>query len=468
MSLNSDENHEDVESDANPHPRAKPAPEPYSIASVGTVAVIGRPNVGKSTLFNILTGTRKAVVKDQPGVTRDLQVAQAEWCGTYFDVMDTGGLTDSTDVFSKMIKEQVLATLKSVDLILVVVDGRAGLCPEDRDVLRVVHRSEKPFLLIANKVDSRQDEESASIEFMELAERVLPTSFEQRRGLDEILEWVVTNLPDRPVTHYQGLTLAVIGKPNAGKSSFCNLLMGFNRMMVSEIAGTTIDAIDLEIDYNDRKYRLIDTAGLRRHARRKEDVEIISAFKSEGAIRRADIILLMVDGTLGPSDQDAKIVEMILHAHKGVILVANKSDIGTKEIPEYRKTFREKTKEVLHFFEDIQIAFVSAKTGAGIEDLFKTVDTTWTKLNKRISTGDLNRFFSQTIRYAPAPVWGTKNVSFYYLTQTHQRPPSFIAFANFPDGVTPSYRRFLIKHMKDEFDLGGIPIRIFAMKKGRD
>jgi len=434
--------------------------------STGTVAIIGRPNVGKSTLFNVLTGTRKAVVKNQPGVTRDVQVARAEWVGTHFDIMDTGGITDSPDVFSKMIKEQVLETLKGVDLILVVVDARAGLCPEDRDVMRVVHRSEKPYLLIANKTDSRMEDEASKLEFLELSERVIPASFEQRRNLDEILEWIVTNLPNRMTEHFKGLTLAVVGKPNAGKSSFCNKILGFDRMLVSEIPGTTVDAVDLEIEFKDKKYRIIDTAGLRKQARRKEDVEIISAFKSEEALRRADIILLFVDGTIGPTDQDAKIVEMVLEAHKGIILVANKSDVGSKEIPEYRKQFREKTKQVLHFFDDIQIVFISAKTGAGIEELFEVVDSTWEKLNKRISTGELNRFFMQTIRNAPAPVWGTKNVSFYYLTQTHQRPPSFIAFANFPDGVTPAYRRFLAKNIKQEFDLSGIPVRIFAMKKG--
>jgi GTPase len=435
--------------------------------SMGSVAIIGRPNVGKSTLFNVLTGTRKAVVKDQPGVTRDIQIGQAEWCGTYFDVLDTGGLTDSPDVFSKMIKEQVLELLKSVDLILFVVDARAGLCPEDRDIMRVVHRAERPYLVISNKTDSRGQDEESRNEFLELSETIIPTSFEQRRNLDDVLEWVVKNLPNRSLQHFKGLTLAVVGKPNAGKSSFCNKILGFDRMLVSEIPGTTVDAVDLDIEYKDKKYKLVDTAGLRRKAKRKEDVEIISAYKSEEALRRADIILLFVDGTLGPSDQDAKIVEMVIQAHKGVILVANKSDIGVNEIPEYRKGFREKVAKVFHFFDDIQMVFISAKTGAGIEELFETIDETWEKLNTRISTGDLNRFFMSTIRAAPSPVWGTQDVKFYYLTQTQQRPPSFIAFANHPDGVTPSYRRFLIKNLKEEFKLSGVPIRIFAMKRSK-
>ncbi|MGE3975176.1 MAG: ribosome biogenesis GTPase Der [Bdellovibrionales bacterium] len=440
------------------------------LPSRGTVAIIGRPNVGKSTLFNIFTGTRKAVVKDQPGVTRDIQIAPVEWLSSKFDLMDTGGLTDAADQFSVMIKEQVLRTLQSVDLVIVVLDGRAGLCPEDRDVMRIVHRSEKPFLLVINKVDSRQDEENARIEFSEFSSEsdVVATSFEQRRGLDEILEWIVARLPEKQTHHTRGLCISVLGKPNVGKSSFCNYLMGSERMLVSETAGTTVDAVDLEFERNGKQYTIIDTAGLRKQARRKDDVEIISAFKSEGSIYRADIILLMVDGTEGPTEQDAKMAEMILEKHKGLILVANKSDIGNKEIPAYRSGFREKVSKVFHFFEDIKIVFVSAKTGAGMDELFETIDETWTQLNFRISTSALNKFFTNVIRLAPAPVYGTKNVSFYYLTQTQQRPPSFIAFTNFPDGVTTAYRRFVAKKIKEEWNLSGIPIRIFAMKKGRD
>ena len=239
-------------------------------------------------------------------------------------------------------------------------------------------------------------------------------------------------------------------------------------MLVSETAGTTVDAVDLEFVRDDKFYTIIDTAGLRRQARRIDDVEIISAFKSEDSIYRSDVILLMVDGTEGPTEQDAKMAEMILQKHKGVILVANKSDIGNNEIPAYRSGFREKVAKVFHFFEDIKIVFISAKTGAGIGELFEVIDETWAQLNFRISTSALNKFFTQVIRLAPAPVYGTKNVAFYYLTQTQQTPPSFIAFTNFPDGVTTAYKRFVTKKIKEEWKLEGIPIRIHAMKKGRD
>jgi GTP-binding protein len=238
-------------------------------------------------------------------------------------------------------------------------------------------------------------------------------------------------------------------------------------MIVSDIAGTTVDSVDSPFIYNDIKYTLVDTAGLRKSARREEDVEIISAFKSQESIRRADVVMLMVDGTEGPTDQDARIMQSILEDHKGVILVANKSDLGGKEIPEYRKTFRDQVNQTFHFFDDVKVVFTSAKTGHGIDELFEAIEKVAQQMSFRVPTSELNDFFFDTIRKAPAPVWGTTNVKFYYLTQTYQRPPAFIAFANHPDGVTNSYRRFLVKNIKDRWGLQGLPIRIFCMKSRR-
>lgn len=435
-----------------------------SLRNETRVAIIGRPNVGKSTLFNILTETRRAVVKNQPGVTRDIQIEPAEIWGTKFDLIDTGGLTEASDTFSQMIREQVVEFLKSVDLLIVVMDGRAGLMPEDRDVIRIANETGKKFVLIVNKVDSVTHIDETAAEFYEFGENVLTASFERRLGIAELCEWIVAHVKKDENTVREGLTLAIVGKPNVGKSSLVNRLLGENRQLVSEIAGTTVDAVDTQLVHNDRKYILVDTAGLRKQAKREEDVEIISAFKSRDAIRRADIVLLMVDGTEGPSTQDAKILEEILKHHKGVILVANKIDVSEKQIPMFRKWFKERATDELHFFETIPMAFISAKTGKGIDELFALIDEIERKLNADIPTGALNDFFTNVIRQAPAPVYGTKDVKFYYLTQTHQVPPSFIAFANFPDGVTPSYRRFLSKRLADHFDLVGVPIRIFVMK----
>jgi GTPase len=438
--------------------------EGSSLTTLPKVAIIGRPNVGKSTLFNILTDSRKSVVKNQPGVTRDIIVEPCEVWGKHFDLIDTGGITEAHDTFSQLIREQVIEFLEAVDFMLVVMDGRSGLIPEDREIIKIAQMSGKPFLLIVNKVDKQHEADLKTSEFFEFGVDVLATSFEQRRGLGEILEWVHQQLPEETQQLKEGLTIAIVGKPNVGKSSMVNALLGEKRMIVSDIAGTTIDAVDTPFVYHGQKYILVDTAGLRKSSRRDDDLEIISAYKSAESIRKADIVLLMVDGTLGPSDQDAKIMQSILEDHKGVIVVANKSDLGRVEIPEYRKTFKDQVEREFHFFTDVPVVFTSAKTGNGIEELLEKIEWVGQKLQMKISTSELNEFFFNVIRKAPAPVWGVKNVKFYYLTQTNQQPPAFIAFANHPDGVDNSYRRFLIKNLKDHFDLPGIPLRIFVMK----
>lgn len=431
------------------------------------VAIIGRPNVGKSTLFNVITESRKAVVKNQPGVTRDIIIEPVEIWGKQFDLIDTGGVTEAGDLFSKLIKESVTDFLQTVDLIVAVMDGRVGLVPEDKDIILLAKQTGKPFLLVINKVDQDHLAEDAKSDFYEFGLDMIAASFEQRRGVSDILEWITERVPAQVVDAREGIRVAIVGKPNVGKSSLCNCLLGTSRMLVSDVAGTTIDSVDSPFEYRDKKYILVDTAGLRRSSKREEDLEIISAFKSQEAIRRADMVLLMIDGTQGPSDQDAKIMQAILEDHKGVIVVANKSDIGAAEMPEYRKTFRAQCEQVFHFFVDVQIVFTSAKYKNGIDDMFDMIQAVSDKMHMRIPTSQLNDFFFNTIRRAPAPVYGVNNVKFYYLTQTYQVPPAFIAFANHPDGVTNSYRRFLIKHIKTEWDLWGIPIRIFCMKSGK-
>lgn len=437
------------------------------IEFIPKVAIVGRPNVGKSTLFNVLTGSRKSVVKNQPGVTRDIIIEPMEVWGKQFDIIDTGGITESTDIFSKLIREQVIDFLKTVDLLILVMDGRTGLVPEDRDIIRIAKESGKDFLLVVNKIDRPHEEELKKAEFYEFGVDVIGASFEQRHGLSGILEWLHKNLPDVQFTTNDSVTISLVGKPNVGKSSMCNRLLGSHRMIVSDVAGTTVDSVDSPFIYKDRHYTLVDTAGLRKSAKRDDDVEIISAFKSHESIRRSDIVLLMIDGNIGPTEQDAKIMETILEDHKGVILVANKIDIAQKEVPEFRKTFRSQVERVFHFFEDVPVVFTSAKNGNGVDELLEEIERVSQLMNMRITTSELNDFFFEAIRKAPAPVWGTTNVKFYYLTQTFQVPPAFIAFANHPDGVTPSYRRFLIRQLKEKFGLHGIPIRIFCMKSKR-
>lgn len=430
------------------------------------VAVIGRPNVGKSTLFNILTDSRKSVVKNQPGVTRDLILQPAHVWGKDFDLIDTGGLTESKDLISKLIRESVLGFLSTVDFLIVVMDGRDGVIPEDREIMKLVKKQSKPFLLVVNKVDSVLNEELIKNEFYEFSDHVVVASLEQRRGVSDILEWLHQTLPEQKQELPEGVRLSIVGKPNAGKSSLVNALLQEDRMLVSSMAGTTVDSVDSVLIYNNKKYTLVDTAGLRKKANRQEDIEIIASFKTEEAIRRSNLVLLVVDGTIGPTEQDAKILEKILEQHKTVILVINKVDLAVKQSSEYRDQLREKIAQVFHFYQDIPLVFVSSLTGKGLEKLFYEIEGLQEKLKLRISTNDLNEFFFSTIRQAPAPVYGVNNVKFYYLTQTQQTPPSFIAFANHPDGVDNSYRRFLIKKIKEQYHLQGVPIRIFVMKSG--
>ncbi len=429
-----------------------------------TFAIIGRPNVGKSTLFNYLVESRRSVVKNQPGVTRDIIFEEADLWGKTFDLVDTGGITEAADEISTRIREHVLDFLSTVDYLLVVMDYKSGLCPEDREIIRIAKESGKEFLLIVNKVDKSTELDVAGGEFYEFGVPLVTCSFENRFGVDRLLEWISERLPEAQGVEKEGFVFSIVGKPNVGKSSLTNKLLGETKMLVSPIAGTTVDSVDFQFEYNDRQYRLIDTAGLRRSAKRTEDIEVISAIKTSQSIKRSELVLLMIDGVEGPSEQDAKILQEIVENHKAVVLVVNKLDLGEADIPEFRKMTREKLADTFHFYIDIPITFISAKTGKGLKDLFKTIEDVRNKLEVKISTTELNDFFMNVIRQAPAPVYGLRNVKFYYLTQTKQKPPSFIAFANHPDGVDNAYRRFLTKRIKARFGLEGIPIRIFVMK----
>jgi GTPase len=437
------------------------------VQRLSRVAIIGRPNVGKSTLFNYLTISRKAVVKDEPGVTRDILIEPGDIWGLPYEVIDTGGLTESTENFSQLIREQVIEFLTAVDLLIVVMDGRAGLCPEDRDVIRIAKETGRPFLVVVNKLDRVHEMELKKTEFYEFGMDVVACSFEHRLGVDQVLEWISENVKKAGLGVKDGMTIAMVGKPNVGKSSLVNRLLGEKRVLVSSVAGTTTDSVNTHLVFDDRRYTLIDTAGLRRSRSRSEDLEIISAFKSKESIRRADIVLLVVDGNEGPTEQDAKILQGILEIHRAVILVANKTDTAEKQHEQFKTWFKERVETQFHFFTDITMVFVSALTGKGIDDLLDTVLDTERKLQTKISTRDLNDFFMKAIRQAPAPVHNTKNVKFYYLTQTQQQPPAFIAFANFPDSVDKAYRRFLAKRIQEQWHLQGIPIRIFVMQSRR-
>jgi GTPase len=430
------------------------------------IAIVGRPNVGKSSLFNVFVGGRPALVKDEPGVTRDVNLRTVDVWGRTFDLIDTGGVTGNAVPFAGEVREQVLRILPYVDFILFVVDGRDGLVPDDRDLLVEIKKTRKPFLILVNKIDSEKDEESRLMDFFELGEDMQPTSFENRRGIDETCEWIIAQLTDQGLEEVPlEKKIAIIGRPNVGKSSLVNYLLSENRMLVSDIAGTTIDAIDSEINWKGKKYVFTDTAGLRRSARRDTDVEVLSAYKSEDALARASIVVLMVDALEGLHQQEARLLDLILEENKAVVVAINKSDLGKKEIVDFRDKLQEEVDSELYFHAGIPRVFISAKTGQGLDQLFKVIDELWDKMHLKISTSDVNEFFGQLTRMVPPPIYGTRSVKMNYFTQTRQVPPSFIAFCNYPQGVSPSYRRFLLKELRKKWDLYGVPVRLYILKK---
>lgn len=429
------------------------------------VALVGRPNVGKSTLFNRLTRSRKAVVRDEPGVTRDIQIEPTEWWGKSFEVVDTGGLSDDREGFTPLIREQVINYLQSVDLIVFMVDGRTGIMPEDRQAFRVVAAADKPYLVVVNKCDRTLEADNYLTDFYEFGNDLQAAAFEQDFGIDHIVEWVIARLGTDDPQEREGFRVTVVGKPNAGKSSLCNRLLGEKRMLVSQIAGTTVDAIEVEFEINDNKYILIDTAGLRRAGKQRDGVEVLSTFKTRDAVHDADLVLLMIDAVEGPSNQDSRIIEMCVERHKALIVVANKTDLAREAHSDYRRWFRDRVEFEFHYFSDVPVVFTSAKTGAGLDALFEKIEEVRAKLGIRISTSKLNKFFTDVIKMAPAPVFQTQDVKFYYLTQTQQSPPSFIAFANHPEGVTPAYKRFITKKIQENWDLKGIPLRLHVLEK---
>ena len=295
-------------------------------------AIIGRPNVGKSTLFNYLVESRRSVVKNQPGVTRDLIYEEAELWGKIYDVVDTGGLTEAEDDISTRIRSHVIDFLKSVDYLLVIMDYKSGLCPEDKEIIRIAKESGKDFLLVVNKVDKSHELDIAGSEFYEFGVPLVTCSFENRYGMDRLLEWMSERIETQLSTQSNVFTFSIVGKPNVGKSSLTNQLLGGQKMLVSDIAGTTVDSVDFDFKYNDQPYRLIDTAGLRRTAKRTEDIEIISAFKTSDSIRKSQLVLLMIDGTVGPSEQDTKILQEIIEKDPEALAYWNKFSVSEKKI----------------------------------------------------------------------------------------------------------------------------------------
>ena len=426
------------------------------------IAVVGRPNVGKSTLFNRVLGQRLAIVQDEPGVTRDRHFAEAEWAGRHFYLVDTGGLiTDEHEAMTSSIRDQVMIAIEEADVLVFVVDGKVGPHPQDAAIAEVLRKSGRPVILVVNKMD-RLPEETAHQEFWALGlGEPHAVSAVSGKGSGDVLDVIIDALPPAPEGEQEPddtIKVAVIGKPNVGKSSFINRLLKEDRMVVSPIAGTTRDAIDSPFRYHGRQLVFIDTAGLRRHARTKEDVEFYSVLRTERAIERADICVLMIDSQEEISVQDLKVAEKAWDLGRGLIIVANKWDLveekETNSAVAYERHIHERAPQLRY----VPVLFTSALTGQRVQKVLDLILQVDAERKRRISTAEVNEILEQLAQRQQPPHLQGRPVKFYYGTQTDVEPPIFVLFTNQPKGVTESYTRYLINGFRDRWGFVGTPM----------
>ncbi|MBR5439805.1 MAG: ribosome biogenesis GTPase Der [Clostridia bacterium] len=429
------------------------------------VAVVGRPNVGKSTFFNKVTGKKISIVENMPGVTRDRIYCDAEWCGKEFTLIDTGGIElKSQDEMWVHIKKQAEIAIETADVIIFMCDIKGGLTAADSDVASILRKSNKPIVLAVNKLDNYN--EMLLMEYYELGLGVpFGISCEQGKGLGDLLDEVCSNFEEIESTEEsECLKIAIVGKPNAGKSSLTNRLLGYDRTIVSNISGTTRDAIDTPFEYNGQKYILIDTAGIRKKKAVNEDVEYYSVVRALGAIRRADVCLAVIDSVEGLTEQDVKILGYIHEQGKPSLVIMNKWDAVEKDAYTVEE-FKKKLNCDLAFMDYFKALFVSAKTGQRTEKIFNAVNEVYQNSQKRITTGMLNDVINDAVRATEPPTKNGRRLKIYYAVQDGVQPPTFVIFVNSQDLMHFSYKRFLENTLRNTFDFTGTPIRIFVREK---
>jgi len=432
------------------------------------VALVGRPNVGKSTLFNRILRTKSAITDSTPGVTRDRHILPGEWGGREFMLMDTGGYCLDRDDISNEVREQTLAAVQEADVIIFLVDVRSGLAYLDLDVARLLqkHFRDKPVYFVVNKVESRQHALDAE-EFRKTGfSKLYHVSALDGSGVADLLDDVVESFPEAPEekTGDESVKLAVIGRPNVGKSSFVNALLGANRHIVSNRPGTTRDAIDSRFRRNGREYLLIDTAGLRKRTRIDRGIEFYSARRTEKAIERCDVALLLIDAGQGLEKQDIKIIEMAAERHKGLLILVNKWDLLEKD-SKTSKQYSERVYGQIGNLSWIPVLFVSALTK---KNLYRAIDTAFEiseNRRKKISTSELNRFLQQVLASMPPSSKSGRELKIKYVTQIGAYYPVFAFFCNDPQLVQDNYKRFLEKKLRQEFDFTGVPVSMRFMQK---
>ena len=433
------------------------------------LAIVGRPNVGKSTLFNRLVGERKAIVHDLPGITRDRNYAVVEWFGKKFMLVDTGGLdTEAEDGLEERVQEQSRSAISEADVILVLLDGKGGLSPHDREAIKQLRNVSKPVFFAVNKLDTLKKQDNL-YEFYSLGlERLYPLSAEHGLGLSDIMTDIVGLFPDEPQSDdplgeekpQQTLCIAIVGRPNVGKSTLTNRLLGFERSVVHSKPGTTRDALDTPFELNGLPCILVDTAGMRRKARIDDRVERFSVQRALRVVDRGDLIIHVIDAAEGVTDQDAQILAYAFERGKALLLVINKWDLPAKDDKDV-KAYREEVYYNLSFLEHVPAAFISAATGFGIRKMLDTAGRLLKAYQRKLSTSALNQALQTIVKAHPAPLNQGRPVKFYYGTQTGTRPPTFTLFVNTPAAVGDGYRRYLIHQMRDSLGLEHTPIKLF-------
>jgi len=442
---------------------------PAGHAGLPVVAIVGRPNVGKSTIFNRLARRRLAIVHDEPGVTRDRHYVETTAFGTDYTLVDTGGFDpESDDPMMSGIARHVREAIAEADLTVFVVDGSTELTEADRLAVNLLRRSKKPVLYAANKADSPGKDAEAYELYAMGVDKVYPVSALHGRGMGDLEAAIVDGLPVRealPDAEDSLARVAIVGKPNAGKSSLLNRLIGQDRMLVDDQPGTTRDSIDALVERDGKRYVFIDTAGIRRKAKVKkaeDDIESMSVVAAVRSIERAHVVVLMCDAKEGVAEQDAKILGLAKDRMRAMVIALNKTDLLSGEA---LKKAEELAREKISFAAYAPIVHISAKTGRGVAELLRTIDKAKEAFFRRVSTGELNRFFEQVLDGRPPPTQGGKAPRLYYITQAQVAPPTFIVMSNAPESIHFSYQRYLVNQLRKRFDFEGAPIRVLYRQK---
>ena len=432
------------------------------------VAIVGRPNVGKSTLFNVLAGEMISIVKDTPGVTRDRIYADVSWLDRDFTLIDTGGIEpDSSDIILSQMREQAQIAIDTADVIIFITDVRQGLVDADSKVADMLRRAKKPVILAVNKVDNFDKFMPDVYEFYNLGiGDPNPVSASSRLGIGDLLDAVVAYFPekDKEEEEDERPRVAIVGKPNVGKSSIINKLLGENRVIVSDIAGTTRDAIDTEIVHNGKEYVFIDTAGLRRKSKIKEELERYSIIRTVTAVERADVVLMVIDAVEGVTEQDAKIAGIAHERGKGIIIVVNKWDAIEKNDRTMRE-YEGKIRNVLSYMPYAEIMYISAKTGQRIQKLFDMIDMVIENQSLRIATGVLNEIMTEAVAMQQPPSDKGKRLKLYYITQVSVKPPTFVIFVNSKELMHFSYTRYLENKVREAFGFKGTSLKFIIRER---